>query len=767
MATPLLLRAIPCPRVIEKIKKDETRKYVSALDVSCRIRGQQVFSSAHIMYEVEDREPTLGGGRFSSKKWREFLFGSGCFTPARYDTPEAIRTTLLQTRHKYAMSPGWETFNFDCMVYVLAGMLAVATQRPNISTAELRGSVAYDVRGLNQVDAAISVGHSGAIYLDNMVAPQSSRNVLWAMITAANLSGARVILPMADCDGNGNVLCTELSGGALINGITGALSILATYYSMASLGAVYALAYTRGLHSILTVVGHSDEGGIMRDVLRCGSYRQPHGGICRGLPYAASVPVLEGSHLGTLCGAVDSILLTTAALVAHCDPMVVVDGDLYPTTYSLEPTSVDGQGNLVDGAALHVNMARALCEGSSGFVQNYVRALAKLFELSNNEADEHAARQLATCFELYATTGSRHAAYEVVAPYFWIEPTSLIPKNFLGSPAEEGGSGALADTDRVATMPLFRDAERIGSSDCVTSDWAVGYKSARTSGYVLLYQNHFKDGTTAVHLKAFDSDRMMLTRLKPHEIRELKSADGFVALDQLLWVRGQSKIPHPAEASCLDGRVGLTMFHRTVAPNGYTTPLNHLPREDEVHTAVVELRVGSPCYSTSGPRAQESSGVQRVRNRGTAALERLRNELTQLASRYIEPSLTSERPPPRRSGASGVERPGPTRQRESAQETANSLPEASDHVLVPGNLASAVSASVGCGTGPARQHGAVVAPQPRQVGVAAPSDGQSVPSSGGDGGPVAAGPTPTNPAQQAAAHLQAAAPAQAGAAGGR
>lgn len=767
----LLLRVIPCPRTVALLRTGQCRRYATALDVSARIRGTYVYANAPIMYEVEERDHSLKEEKFNHTKWRGYMYKEKTYyTPSTYQTPESVRNALLQTRHKYTMSPGWETFNFDSIVYVLAGMLAVMTQRPTTGTREFRNQDSYDLRGLNQVDAAISIGHSGTVYIDNLVAPRSNRNVYWAMVTAANVAGARVISPIVDCDGNGNALCNEISGGPLINGITGALSILGSLYSMAGLGDVYAFAYIKGLHSFLTVVSHSDEGGFMRDVIRSGTYMLPHGGIPTGLNYCPSVPVLEGLHLGSLCGMVDTILLTSAALVAHCDPMVEIEGNLFPTTYTVVPSELDRAGVPIDGLKLPTKMAKAICGGSAEFCRLYVKGLARLFGVTSNPDDDTARSQLALSMHIMSIGGSRHTDYEVTAPYFWIEPTGLIPQHFLGTAAELAGSGALVTVGGVATLPLLEDAERIGAADSTVSDWAISYKRARTTGFALLYQNHHNDGTAAVHLKGFDSSRIVMGRLSTEQIRDRKDEDGYVPLSDLMWTRGQSKVPHPAEAMNIDGRAAVSIFHSKVNAHGYTEPLTHLPREDEVQRVVVELRVGGVAYTGNAKSNHEPAEVKRLRNRGAVALNRMRDELTRSAQIYAPPALTSEVPPPRQ-----TMRPKGLLSSHAPQEVkAEDAPKGShyeaDAAYIAGphaEITGTIKASAGKAVPPARQHGVVIAPQPRDVvhldlkGNADPSD------KSGESSSSSATPLPATDADATSANKQAAAPAKDGVAGGK
>lgn len=456
-------------------------------------------------------------------------------------------------------------------------MAAALTLEPRLSTKDFRGAAKPVVRRLATFDDLMALALEDAVFLDPWFVPACMREVFWALVTAINLAGAAAILPRADCDGNGAVPYEDVGGGALIRGVTCAINMLGGYYTMAGKGDVWALLVTRGFHRVLTVVGHSDEGGVTREILRYGRVGKPHGAFPSNMHMFPGIPVASSGRMETITNIVDSVLLGTAALVAHCDPMVLHDGELYPTILSVEKdtneagyklTSVD-RGNIIPGRLLAVYPA---------FAAIYARGLAKLFGCTaspDHPDSDHpdSASMLESAAQCFACAPSGHVAYAAVAPYFWIEPTSLLPADFLGTAAERGGSGALASPWIPRILPMFRKAEEAGPCSFVQSNSIVKYKSARTCGYALYTSGHWWGGTAMAQFKVFDPEHMALARITPDEMERLKVEQGYVGLNELLWTRGQSKIPHPAEALCLDSDVCITLLVSSVRTTQSTVVL--------------------------------------------------------------------------------------------------------------------------------------------------------------------------------------------------
>lgn len=649
MVSPTFLTTLlPVPPRREQPKTpDEFRRYAAVLDVRTDVRKRSRFVSVPIVYEIGMRDTFYDKNVFKSKTWRAALQGGFILPDYRYPVADGIRASLEQRKFKYTLPPAWLDFNFDRIVCTLGGMLAMLSLEPRLSTLDFRQQ-GWDVRGMTQAGDAFSVQDSGTVFLDNMLGPGGSRAPLWAMVCAANIAGCEVTLPVVDCDAKGSPLGVELYGAELVRGVTVALNLLSSYYSICGVGDAFAVALTKGIHSILSVVAHSDEGGYMRDLLRRCDYVPSYGGFPQGVPLSGGVPVDDGLCEGSLVSMVDAIALATAACVAHSDPMVCEDGMLFPTVLSAgNPVGPDGVSPL-SPEELGKHMARQIAGEFEGFAATYARCLTAVFGLQQGAVPGAGASALVSMASSLGEVGSRHTRVPVIAPFFWIEPTCVLPRDAFGTVAESGGSGSLASRDSTVVVPMFPGLEAVGVGNMYRSDWAMDYRSARTTPFIMFAANNRDDGLGHLCLKSFDSENVVLARMSPSEIREYKAHAGGIHFDKLLWRRGQSKLPHPAELLYTDGRVGFSILHHTMDDKGYCHPLKHIPLWEEMLSATLHLRAGGFRILEVGRSNLEPSVVKRERTRGLVALERALSEYYQTVRCVDTGVRVSEAPPPRR-----------------------------------------------------------------------------------------------------------------------
>lgn len=742
MVNPTFLTTLlPSPPSRQSISsKDDYRRYISNLDVRCNIRGRTRYVNVPIQYEVGMRSVYVDGGTFKRKVWVSDVQGGTLLPALRYPVSDSIRTLLDQRKYKYTLPPLWHDFNFDRIVCTLAAMLGVLSLKGDMSTVDFRGGP-WNIRAMNQAGDTFAVNDSGCVYLDQLMAPNGHRAALWAMACAANIAGCEVTLPAVDCDARGCPIGVELYGGELIRGATLALNILASYYNICGVGDAFAVSVTKGLHSCLSVVAHSDEGGLMRDLLRRCDFVPSFGGVPAGLPLCGTFPVDDALCAGSIVSMVDALLLASAATVAHCDPMVCEQGRLYPTVISARcVTGPDGVTPLTEGE-MKRHMAQLLAAEFSGFATLYAGALASLYGLQAGSCGTVGAQMLCAMATSLSEVGSRHTKERVLAPFFWIEPTSILPHDMYGTLAEQGGSGSLATRDGPRQVPLFTGLEAVGVGNMFRSDWAMDYRSARTTPFVWFALNNIDDGLGHLSLKSFDSDNIVLASLGADEIRRRKVDNDGIHLSEMMWKRGQSKLPHPAEVLYTDGRVGFTILHHKVDAAGYCIPLKHIPLFDEMLEATLTIRAGAIAVLDNGKNNLEPSTVKRLRTRGLQALERAMYEYYS-AGRCIESGVrVSERPPPPKS--SGKLPPSQFKgapHEDLAPEDSGQPTYNAGHTRTTGHPAPSrdVAFSMGPAPQPACQQGAVTCPKPHftagggAVGVGPPSAGGAC--DGGDGG---------------------------------
>lgn len=295
---------------------------------------------------------------------------------ARYQTPQAIVEALAGIRFRTAPQPSWLNWNFDAAVMVLGAMAAALTLDSDLSTCDFRQED-YIIHGLVSNRECALLSEAGHVYIHSDLGFGRGRDVFWTLVSAFNIAGCAVYTQFLALDGNGRPICMEVRGTALHRAITDALSLLATYYNMAGLGANFGLALCTGVHDVLSVVGQSDEGGYMRDVFRSVKFRGCMGGIPHTLEPHYGMPVIMDNSIHSIVRIVDSIALLSAAAVSHCDPLVVVQGKVYPTFF-FDKDSVDLETD-EDRAQSSLRLGRRIAGASHAFCENYAKALCKIF----------------------------------------------------------------------------------------------------------------------------------------------------------------------------------------------------------------------------------------------------------------------------------------------------------------------------------------------------------------------------------------------------
>lgn len=244
-------------------------------------------------------------------------------------------------------------------------------------------------------------------------------------------------------------------------------------------------------------------------------------------------------------------------------------------------------------------MAYKFNNSAPGFLKLYVKGLTKIFMVNYHEEHTPGVEYLMTAISKFAERGSRHTCYNVIAPYFTIEPTSILPCNVLGSIAEQRGCAALTTCDEVFQMPFFELGKRMGNDDLPMSDWDVQIVNPRKCGFVLFTAfQHTDDGmASCFQLNELTAEHVVLTRMTAEEIKAHKKREGFINFGHLMWVRGQSNtILHPAEAINIDGMYGVTIVHSGKEPLGFCELFKNIPDANELASVVIELRCNPPAY---------------------------------------------------------------------------------------------------------------------------------------------------------------------------
>lgn len=175
------------------------------------------------------------------------------------------------------------------------------------------------MRALGSFIAPVSSYHN-CVFIPHLVGIPASPNVLPNLIAAITDEGTVATDYLSIDASNNRPIIPHVNKHAFSQACVDALRILGGNFKQAGAGDLFALGVTRSIHQVLTVVGHTDEGAIMRDVFRQGAFAISHGGIHFGMHEYTGIPTLRTSSVSAACGLVDSVALKIAALVAHCDP---------------------------------------------------------------------------------------------------------------------------------------------------------------------------------------------------------------------------------------------------------------------------------------------------------------------------------------------------------------------------------------------------------------------------------------------------------------
>jgi len=447
-------------------------------------------------------------------------------------------------------SPQWQKMDLTAIVERLAMGVASAATYGSIDTGALRGGSPTRVVALGTLDSPQTASIS-SVFIPRTVDTVGNDSVFAVLTAAANGCGASVTTDVLRLDANTNQpVVPGVGGPAFATACVEALRVLGANMETSGAGDLFAYAVTRGVHRVVSVVAHTDEGGFMRALLRHDRFRVPSGGINQALRHYPALPALASTSIAAQAAWVDAIALKTAAAVAHCDPLVPGAGGLYPSVFSsahgdLAPAgTVDPSPDDADARAV----GRQIAGDLGRFAPLYMGALRSVFGLSTSSgvAESHFCTVGARALEQSGGV-DRHLKFKTVAPYFWVEPTSLLAHDQFGTPAEAEGYGARVTPGCERAESCFEQFSMLekGSS---ANHMTVAFKmrSARTSALVSLMASA-PAPLADIKLFQFDDSSILLPGDQGPTAGTVSAKH--VAADPLssyLWARGQSCFPAPA-----------------------------------------------------------------------------------------------------------------------------------------------------------------------------------------------------------------------------
>nr|UDF06009.1 capsid protein [Leishmania RNA virus 2] len=313
-----------------------------------------------------------------------------------------------------------------------------------------------------------------------------------------------------------------------------------------------ALALTAGLHTVVTVVAHSDEGGLMRDVLRALHYApakgivvaDPNRTVNHSLPLLMYEPTWD-----SVCGMWDYVAVATAGLVHLSDPCELIAHDIYPTII----TAPD-ENNV---RAIEARVEAAL----PAFASIYIHNLAMFMGVGGDDCGRAVDTLVEAGVYICSLTGndaSRHMLKGTMAPWFWVESTGLFRDlTCFNIPGLSAGYGPQAIYGTAVTQPAMQACEYTGTRGSYDY-YNVGWTSLRKHPLLVLTNNRAGDGIA--HMEV-GRDAAIPWVLPGQPQRRECTAQGHGTqtatcghtrhnrgtLDEYIWGRFSTGLFHPAE----------------------------------------------------------------------------------------------------------------------------------------------------------------------------------------------------------------------------
>lgn len=623
---------------------DEFTRYSSTLISNTEMRGEKKERHHIIGYQIGRRRDTtlvpytVEDENISSMDQRIQL--SEAWT-------HELQTAVTKEMN---VSPSFRCADLSGVVYRLSAALATYTLTGDITRQDLAGGQELRVSALRTMTEAMPV--VGTVFVPRNANLLDSPAAFSALVYAINGAGSAVVTDRVQVDANNAVMIPHYNGHSLAMGILTALRILFSMYKSAGAGCIAGLAYTIGIHSVGSVVSASDEGGYMRDVLRMCQYGRPYGGIyAEALRGYTHFPVFSKGDMAAAQTLVDGSLLKTAGLTALCDPLTDISGRKYPTLFATGDIAPEGAITAPyegDDADLRSQSIRSeIASTCRRFCDRYVTGLGEMV-VGDTGGQAVASDALTHMFNMAASSaGNRHTCFDVVAPYYWIEPTSLFQKKDSG-PATREGHGLMCGTFERSESDAYPKA-RITVNDSSELGVAFEYRSVRTTpGLVHMYLTR-GDGLAHVSPYQFRSERMALVGgghvgadAPGGNVAETRAMGRSFA--SYFWRHGFTMLPSPAEALYLGAEIGAKFELRTGSWLQSRETDVVLPTTDSgVNTVVYTTR--PPSSAGVGGIRDHGTNVRRARNRAVMSLEAC-NRLPSLgpSARAVDLTIQDDEP---------------------------------------------------------------------------------------------------------------------------
>ncbi|BAN51774.1 putative capsid protein [Rosellinia necatrix victorivirus 1] len=589
------------------------RRFRSVVRTSATIGGVNDSRAASIFYEI-------GRGVNSSESALAVPTDATMRVEAAYPTNAVLAEDFVGLAKKYSNFSS--TFEYSSLAGVaerLARALAARSIWDDFDSTAITGGRTVVVHALGTYDGPVN-SMTDTVFIPRLTNTNVRGDVFAVLVAAVTGEGSAVATDVLEVDAvTRQAVVPVVDGVALPLALVDALRIIGANMIASDQGPLFALAVTRGIHRILSVVGHTDEGGTTRDLLRCAAFSPPFGGVSSRLSDYAGLPALSTNGVSVVASYVDSIALVTAALVAHSDPGDHYQGEWFPTFF-LGATPTDGDarpGQHTAGTAAMAGAIRAqLLNDQERFWQNYCRGLGMIFCAEG-------ASDLAVRFSVTASyslgADCRHLRHASVAPWFWIEPTSLLPSTLLGTEAESIGHASFGGRDSQSLLPAWEAIVPAGGRDTTFSAYHVRLPSARRAAMLTHWLGHELNGLGALSIRQLDPTTVVHPGACAAHPDVRDRVEAALPITDYLWTRGQSPFPAPGEFLNLGATAGIFVRHATFTDDGDIT-MTHLPAAREMVNCAITIEVGRPLSIANGATNAADATARRARTRGAREL---------------------------------------------------------------------------------------------------------------------------------------------------
>jgi hypothetical protein len=530
-----------------------------------------------------------------------------------------------------ALPTTFKTMELCGVVERLAMAVAKYATWGDLTCNDIKGGGAWNVRSINAATDNIAVG-PGNVFMTKKAADNRHPAVDCCIAAAVSGCGATMYTDLLALDGNNVPQIMTYEDATLASGCVEALRILGALFRDNEAGPDYALAIVRGVHKVVSVAGHSDEGSYVRTVLRRTSYAVPSGAIlvgCADIPYTG-LPVPGGS-LSSFRMLVHSIALASAGLSACADPMVTYDGKQFPTIICSDGAYSDaGVASVVaegDVGALRTDMQGKWAAASAEWAKNYAYLLAHLFHAPGSTVN--AVATLGFCAGHCIGVIDDHLETPVAVAFYWVEPTGVVPFSDNTLPAFGNCCGPLAFHDQIIPRPAFSgvsNAENLGPVSTFTLD----FRFARRHPMLLHLEQHAANGLSNIRLMSGSPESFANVGGTGALAGRILGAQ---PLSTFLWGRLHNQIVAVGELVNTNRLLRLSIEHYSLeVDTAWTIERRHTPNLEDLTRPVKFSCVKPGCGGLPSRLVDDCRPWARSRSRAAQALENMRSRTSDISS---------------------------------------------------------------------------------------------------------------------------------------